>query len=239
VLRPVTIYGRLATVYRMVPEPARRWTLEHMPGRLRALRQRALARLEQLADRQELYDDWYYDNVVDPLMLASADAIAGSLERELRPQSAIDVGCGTGALMLALERRGVYCLGFDTAEPALDRCRRRGLTVRPLDITCDPIPPDRADLVVSTEVAEHVPEQAADRFVDLLSALAPVVVLTAAQPGSSGKDHVNLQPNEYWIRKFDARGLTYDRELALRLREEWRAAGVEEAFFATLMIFGR
>ena len=235
----MTLYGRLATVYRMVPEPARRWTLEHMPDRLLALRQRALVRLEQRADRQELYDDWYYDNVVDPLMRASADTIATALERELRPQTVIDIGCGTGALMLALERRGVRCLGFDAAEPALDRCRRRGLTVRPLDIGRDPVPPDRADLVVSTEVAEHLPEHAADRFVDLLCALAPVVVLTAARPGSSGKDHVNLQPNEYWIEKFDARGLAYDRELALRLREEWRAAGVDEAFFATLMVFRR
>src|SRR5918997_2076047 len=128
VIPPVTLYGRLATVYRMVPEPARRWTLEHMPDRLLALRQRALVRLEQRADRQELYDDWYYDNVVDPLMRASADTIATALERELRPQTVIDIGCGTGALMLALERRGVRCLGFDAAEPALDRCRRRGLT---------------------------------------------------------------------------------------------------------------
>jgi SAM-dependent methyltransferase len=235
----VTLYGRLTTIYRTVPEPARRWTIDHLPRPLLSLRQRLLVRLERGADREELYDDWYYDNVVDPMMLASADTIARSLQRELQPGSAIDVGCGTGALMLALERQDVRCLGFDAAEPALERCRRRGLAVRRLDIARDPIPPDRADLVVSTEVAEHLPKQVADRFVDLLCALAPVTVVTAALPGASGKDHVNLQPNEYWIAKFEDRGSAYDRELALRLREEWSAAGVDEAFFGSLMVFRR
>jgi SAM-dependent methyltransferase len=234
---PVTLYGRLTTVYRKVPEPARRWTIEHMPGPLLSVRQRLLARLERRAERHELYDDWYYDNVVDPLMQQSAEAIALSLDRELGPRSAIDVGCGTGVLLLALEQRGVRCLGFDAADAALDRCRQRGLAVRRLDIEREAIPPERADLVVSTEVAEHVPEPAADRFVDLLVALAPVAVLTAAPPGSSGKDHVNEQPNEYWIAKFQARDRAYDRELTLRLRAEWRTAGVDEAFFGSLMVF--
>jgi SAM-dependent methyltransferase len=233
----VTLYGRLAKVYRRVPEPARRWTIEHMPRGLLSVRQRLLARLERGAERSELYDAHYYDNVVDPLMLASADAMARSIEREFQPHSAIDIGCGTGALIAALERQGIRCVGFEVAEAALDRCRERGLTVRRLDIERDPIPTDRADVVVSTEVAEHLPEAAADRFADLLVSSGPVVVLTAAVPGSSGKDHVNEQPSDYWIGKFVARGLTYEGELSLGLREEWRAAGVDEAFCASLMVF--
>ena len=56
-------------------------------------------------------------------------------------------------------------------------------------------------------------------------------------PGSSGRDHVNEQPNDYWIEKFAARGFGFDRELAMRLRSEWRAEGVDEAFFKSLMVF--
>jgi hypothetical protein len=90
---------------------------------------------------------------------------------------------------------------------------------------------------VSTEVAEHLPETAASRFVELLTALAPCAVVTAALPGSSGKDHVNEQPNEYWIEKFAERGFVFERDLAMRLRREWRLGGVDEAFYKSVMVF--
>jgi SAM-dependent methyltransferase len=235
----MSLYGRVNSMYRSLPEPARRWADHRAPGPMRRLRRRIVARLERGAAPDELYDAHYYDTVVDPIMLASAEAIAGSMERELAPGSVIDVGCGSGALMLSLERRGVRCRGFDQAEAALRRCRERGLDVGRLDITRDPPPADRADVAVSTEVAEHLPESAADRFVELLTALAPFAVVTAALPGSGGKDHVNEQPNEYWVAKFAARGFDHDFELALRLRDEWRAAGVDDVFHKSLMIFRR
>jgi SAM-dependent methyltransferase len=233
----MSMYGKAIRAYRLLPEPARRWTIEHAPAPVLGLRQRIVSRLERRAARDELYDAWYYDNVVDPLMLRSADAIGRSIKEELEAESAIDVGCGSGALMLSLERLGVRCLGFDGAAAALERCRARGLAVRRLDIERDPFPPERADVVVSTEVAEHLPESAADRFVQLLTTLAPAAVVTAAPPGSGGKDHVNEQPAEYWVAKFGARGFEYRRELSLRLRAQWRDAGVDEAFFKSLMIF--
>ncbi len=94
-----------------------------------------------------------------------------------------------------------------------------------------------ADLVISTEVAEHLPESAADRFVELLTSVAPAAVVTAALPGSGGKDHVNEQPNAYWVAKFAARGFTLHEELTTRLRDEWRDAGVDQVFYKSLMIF--
>lgn len=233
----MSLYGRAIRAYRLLPEPARRWAIEHAPGPALSLRERIVSRLERGAEPDELYDDYYYDHVVDPLMLSSADTIARSIEREFGPRSVIDVGCGTGALMAAFERRDIKCLGFDRAGAALERCRQRDLNVRRLDIERDAVPADRADVVVSTEVAEHLQASAAERFAELLTTLGPVVVLSAAPPGSSGKDHVNEQPNEYWIARLAGRGFAYDRELALRLREEWRAAGVDEAFHQSLMVF--
>jgi hypothetical protein len=88
-------------------------------------------------------------------------------------------------------------------------------------------------------VAEHLPESAADRFVELLTAVAPAAVVTAALPGSGGKDHVNEQPNTYWVAKFAARSFKLDDGLATRLRHEWRDAGVDEVFYKSLMIFRR
>ena len=233
----MSLYGRVNQVYRRLPEPARRWAVERSPAPVRQLRHRVVSRLERGADADEIYDGRYYDEVVDPLMATSAGPIADSIACEFSAGSVIDVGCGSGALMLALERLGIRSLGFDRSSASLERCAARGLTVRRLDIMRDPFPSDRADLVVSTEVAEHLPEAAADRFVDLLTTLAPRALVTAALPGSGGKDHVNEQPNEYWAAKFAARGWRWEEEWARDLRTQWSAAGVDEAFFKSLMIF--
>jgi SAM-dependent methyltransferase len=200
------------------------------------LSRRIVSWLERRAAPDELYDERYYADI-DPFMLVSAPAISRSLKRELAPRSVIDVGCGAGALLASLEEVGVTCVGFDYAEAALERCRRSGLMARRLDIERDPIPPDRADVVVSTEVAEHLDEQRADRFVELLTTLAPIAVVTAALPGQGGTDHVNEQPNDYWIEKFETRGFALDSDLSTLLRAEWRDAGVESFLYASLMIF--
>lgn len=234
----MSLYARAKSIYRAaLPEPLRRWGHAHAPDFVLALRYRVVSRLEKGAVTDDLYDGHYFDNDVGPLMLSSADAIAASLTGEFEPTSAIDVGCGTGALIASLERLGVRSLGFDHATAALERCRRRGVTARRLDIEQDPFPAVRADLAISTEVAEHLPESSADRFVELLTTLAPAVVVTAALPGSRGKDHVNEQPNEYWIEKFAARSFNYEREMAIRLRHEWEDGGVAETFHRSLMVF--
>jgi hypothetical protein len=49
-----------------------------------------------------------------------------------------------------------------------------------------------ADLVLSIEVAEHLPGAWADRYVNFLYEIAKrAIVITAAIPGQGGTDHVN------------------------------------------------
>jgi hypothetical protein len=94
------------------------------------------------------------------------------------------------------------------------------------------------DLAVSMEVAEHLPEMVADRYVDLLTRLSQVIVLTAAPPGQGGTAHLNEQPPSYWISKFQQRGFTHAEELSRRWRESWKAAGdVKHWYHHNLMIF--
>jgi hypothetical protein len=59
---------------------------------------------------------------------------------------------------------------------------------------------------MSLEVAEHLPEVHADRFVSLLASLSDEVLFSAAIPGQGGRHHVNEQFPSYWIRKFAAHG---------------------------------
>jgi hypothetical protein len=127
---------------------------------------------------------------------------------------------------------------LEHASAAIERATARGIKVDRYDIERDPLPPFKADVAISTEVAEHLPEQCADRFVDALLAMAKrAIILTAAVPSGGGTDHVNEQPNEYWIAKLEKRGARLDAELTRRWRSEWAGAGVANCFASAVMVF--
>jgi hypothetical protein len=70
-----------------------------------------------------------------------------------------------------------------------------------------------------------------------LVGIAETVVLTAATPSDSGTDHINEQPNAYWIAKLADRGRAFDESLSMRLRREWEEAGVAGCFWTSAMVF--
>jgi hypothetical protein len=65
---------------------------------------------------------------------------------------------------------------------------------------------EKFDLVVSLEVAEHLPESSAASFVDALAALGNTILFSAAVPYQIGEHHLNLQWQDYWANLFAARG---------------------------------
>lgn len=165
--------------------------------------------------------------------------ISASIVNEFSPSTVIDIGCGTGALLNALRERGCEVKGLEYAEAALEYCRSRNLDVSKFDLEKDSYRPEKQfDVAVSTEVAEHLPESVADRYVDLLTSAAPAIVFTAAPPGQEGADHINLQPASYWHSKFKARGFDYDPETSERWKAEWKDSGeVQDWYYWNLMIF--
>jgi hypothetical protein len=58
------------------------------------------------------------------------------------------------------------------------------------------------DLVVSLEVAEHLPEECAEIFVGSLTRLGDVILFSAAIPLQGGTHHVNEQWPDYWAAYF-------------------------------------
>jgi hypothetical protein len=66
------------------------------------------------------------------------------------------------------------------------------------------------DIALSLEVAEHLPDQRAQRFVHDLCRLAPIVIFSAAIPGQGGTGHVNEQWPDYWYHLFEAEGFVVD-----------------------------
>jgi SAM-dependent methyltransferase len=196
-------------------------------------------KLKGLLPHNVIYDSDYYGRFVDDPAVRSSRTISDSIVAEFTPKTVIDVGCGTGALLGALRERGCEVFGLEYSKGALEYCRARKLNVVEFDLERDFVDDDTTyDVAVSMEVAEHLPERSADRYVDLLSHLSRVIVFTAAPPCQGGMDHVNEQPPLYWIRKFQQRGFRHAEELSRRWQESWRVASdVESWYYRNLMIF--
>jgi hypothetical protein len=137
----------------------------------------------------------------------SARAVSSLLLGELAISSLLDVGAGHGAWaaewlaagvsdVIAVD--GAYVRAEQLAIPAKHFVAHDLAT--PLDLK------RRFDLVQSLEVAEHLPAAKADLFVDNLVAHGDVILFSAAVPHQGGEHHVNVQPPEYWRRRFDDRG---------------------------------
>lgn len=168
--------------------------------------------------------------------MAAAEVIVPIVVGLVRPRSVVDVGCGTGSWLLAFEKQGVTdSLGLDREEVGR-AFRLSGDRFRPADLS-RPLNVGREfDLAVSLEVAEHLPESAAESFVGSLTRLSPLVLFSAAIPGQGGKNHVNEQWRDYWVRLFASRGYQALDPIRGRVWDDDRVA----AFYAqNLMLFAR
>jgi hypothetical protein len=146
------------------------------------------------------------------------------------PGTLTDMGCGAGYAVEMAASLDVLAHGYDIA------CENTLYTTpRDLTVAFEPL---RSELVLSWEVGEHLPPEAAETYVDNVvramadgGSLNPTfrdpgswLVFTAAPPGQEGEGHVNCQPQEFWRELIEARGPIYDLEITERIRETWRWA---------------
>jgi SAM-dependent methyltransferase len=161
--------------------------------------------------------------------------VADSIESVLPAfRSVVDVGCGPAFALARLQELGHEVKGIEGSVHALHFCPIKD-KVSIVDITTAKAKYfGTFDLVVCTEVAEHLEAVHADNLVNLLAGLAKdVIYFTAAPPGQGGTDHVNEQPPEYWIDKFHALRCQVDQELTERMRARLRDVMKWQFWYAT------
>jgi SAM-dependent methyltransferase len=182
----------------------------------------------------ELYTDAYYRALRDGAR-RSAEVVVPLVLRLTRPRGVLDVGCGRGTWLAVFREHGVEDVcGVDgdyVDREQLDIPRQQFV---PWDLT-QPLRLGRSfDLAVSLEVAEHLPADCAETFVGSLTALAPLVLFSAAAPFQGGQGHVNEQWPAYWARRFAARG--YVPIDCLR-RQLWDDERVEWWYAQNILLF--
>jgi 2-polyprenyl-3-methyl-5-hydroxy-6-metoxy-1,4-benzoquinol methylase len=121
------------------------------------------------------------------------------------PKSVVDIGCGIGTFLHEFKRLGVSnVLGVDgpwTNKELLFKHIQQDEFLE-FDLEKDIKLPQRYDLVVSLEVAEHLKEESADLFIHNLVNSGDIILFSAAIPNQGGQNHINEQWLTYWEKIF-------------------------------------
>jgi SAM-dependent methyltransferase len=129
----------------------------------------------EYADPRDIYTDGYMFGEAEPFGLdVRAPPFQAYLQRVAdrrmamieaasgtRNGSLLDVGSGTGEVLMAARARGWRALGVEPERTAADMARGRGLDVRVAELESSGLPERSFDVVSAFHVLEHVPDSRA------------------------------------------------------------------------------
>ncbi len=166
----------------------------------------------------EIYDEEFYKMHND--WEKEYRFIANELNAMTNPGSVLDLGCGNGYLLKTFAEKGKKIKGIDGSFNAINSIQyplRENFHQKDLR---QPLYVGRYDLVICSEVAEHLEEQYADLLIDnICRSSKRYIFFTGATPEQTGGvNHVNLQQHEYWIEKFSNHGFHLLKKQTAQLR---------------------
>lgn len=162
---------------------------------------------------KNLYDKKFYqmvrntaENSVVPVLKALKKYYHGEIH------SAVDLGCGVGVWLRGIKEifdKEAKVRGYDG-----EYVERENLVIAEeefiaWDLKNKITDEGKYDIAISLEVAEHLPKDCADDFVESLVKLSDIVLFSAAIPNQGGTEHTNEQPLSYWINKFNNRNYEF------------------------------
>lgn len=168
----------------------------------------------------QIYSEEYYAKRQNDPFRSESHEIVDTLIKQFQPDSVIDFGCAIGTYLERFEQRNVRIHGVEGNSAAFNHAVVSTEFLEQHDLRQPYNPTEYYDLVLSVEVAEHIPERYSKTFVQTLAKSGDTIVMTAAPPGQGGTHHVNEKTPDFWIELFKQQGMEYDRETTELLEEK-------------------
>jgi SAM-dependent methyltransferase len=189
----------------------------------------------------EFYSERFYDQQ-EAGSLRSARRVLREVWRIVKPVAVIDVGCGVAPWLRAAADLGARTIvGIDGEYVSRDRLLVDPSVFHPCDLENGSLAtvlpqPQRFDLIMCLEVAEHLSDRRAHSFISDLCNLGDMILFSAAVPGQGGTNHINEQWPFYWNAVFQA----YDFACFDILRPKlWSDPSIEWWYAQNVLLFAR
>lgn len=152
---------------------------------------------------EKYYDKAFFDELKEGSYL-SAKKILPLVQDVVNPASVLDIGCGSGD-WLKVWKEDLHVndlLGIEGTYVTEDLFEIDKKFLQTADLKIPLNLNRKFDLVISMEVAEHIPENCSDIFINNLVNASDIILFSAAIIGQLGTYHINEQMPEYWAKKF-------------------------------------
>ena len=174
-----------------------------------------------------LYGESYYNNYGGiPYLRTNSHwidyfgSVAENIRIKLNPTTVLDAGCAKGFLVEMLRNRGIDARGIDSSiyaisevfEPIRPFCKVASITTPFLN---------NYDLIVCTEVVEHIRSEQALQAIKNICEHADAVLFSSSPTDFSESTHINVQALEYWVREFAYHGFYHDLDFDASFVAPW------------------
>ena len=163
-------------------------------------------------DPLSIYDDNFFRGRTRGRVRGWEKNIGSEIVNFFKISSIVDFGCGLGSFLEGAQEKGARIMGFEYGyEKAKGYLCQSIAPFIQYGNVMEKIDCGVFDCSMSIEVAEHILTEKSDELVSNLARSSnKYIILTAAPPGQGGTGHINEQPKQFWIDKFEKLGFKLD-----------------------------